>query len=89
MSFNDTDYVLDESDRESEINKPKTVDELEKLSMERTIQRRFEEDGDSGNERIQITNDSLELLDFDSLDGEKASEKVSLGDPLLDFEELI
>lgn len=89
LSFNDTDYVLDESDRESEINKPKTVDELEKLSMERTIQRRFEEDGDSGNERIQITNDSLELLDFDSLDGEKASEKVSLGDPLLDFEELI
>lgn len=89
LTFNDTDYVLDEANKESEINKPKTVEELEKISMERTLQRKLEEDGDGeNNRRIQITNDSLELLDFDSLDNEKASEKISLEEPLLDFEEL-
>ena len=89
LSFNDTDYVLDETDKINEINKPKTVDELEKLSMERTMQRKFEEErgGDNGR-RIQITDDAFELLDFDNIDNTKANENVSLDEPIIDFEEL-
>ena len=89
LSFNDTDYVLDETDKINEINTPKTVDELEKLSMERTMQRKFEEErgGDNGR-RIQITDDAFELLDFDNIDNTKANENVSLDEPIIDFEEL-
>ena len=89
LSFNDTDYVLDEADTVNEVNKPKTVEELEKISMERTLQRKLEEDGGEDSGRIHISNDSLELFDFDNLDGDKAGERISLEDPLLDFEELV
>lgn len=88
LSFNDTDYILDEKDKVNEINKPKTIEELEKISMERSIQRKLEED-DEGDDRIKIHNDeTITLSDFDELDNKKTDESVSLDIPLFDFEEL-
>jgi hypothetical protein len=89
LSFNDTDYILDEKDTVNEVNKPKTVEELEKISMERSIQRKLEEDSDDENDRIKIHGDSIELTGFDDLDFSKPDENISLDIPSLDFEELM
>jgi len=88
LSFNDTDYILDEKDKVNEINKPKTIEELEKISMERSIQRKLEEDEDDDSDRIKIHNELITLSDFDELDNKKTNESVSLDIPLFDFEEL-
>lgn len=88
LSFNDTDYILDEKNKINEVNKPKTVEELEKISMERSIQRKLEEESDDENDRIKIHGDSIELTGFDDLDNTKIDENVSLDIPFLDFEEL-
>lgn len=87
LSFNDTDFELDEKNTVNEVTKPKTIEELDKISMERSIQRKLEEEQDSN--RIQIHGDSINLTDFDDLENNKTNENVSLDIPSLDFEELI
>lgn len=87
LSFNDTDYILDENNKVNELNKPKSIEEIEKISMERSTQRKLEEDSHffDDSEKIKIHDDNvdLELMDIDN-----AGSNISLHDTLLDFEEL-
>lgn len=85
LTFNDYDSVLDDSNNESKVEAPKTIEELERISMERTIQRKLEEeqsggyDDDSRDEKIKIFNDNenVNLTDVNVLD-----------EAMFDFEEL-
>jgi hypothetical protein len=91
LSFNHTDSVVDESNKVSEVVAPKTIEQLEKISMERTLQRRLEEESDSDddNDRLQISGDSIDLTGFDVLDMDTAGKAVAVDEsPLFDFEEL-
>lgn len=87
LSFNDTDFELDDKNTVNEVTKPKTIEELDKISMERSMQRKLEEEEQDGN-RIKIFGDSINLTDFDDLENNKTDENVSLDFSSLDFEEL-
>jgi hypothetical protein len=88
LTFNDTDSVLDETNKENIVSAPKSIEELEKLSMERTVQRKLQEDSDDESDHITIHTEPIELSDFDVLDAETAANNISSDDPFLDFEEL-
>lgn len=89
LTFNDTDSVLDETDNLKEVNAPKTIEQLEKISMERSIQRKLDEDSDDDDESGSIKiMDSVDLSGFDVLDMDTAGNAVSSDDPFIDFEEL-
>ena len=58
--------------------------------MERSIQRKLEEDSDDDSDRIKIHTDPFDLtgLDILDIDGPAADQAVSAEDPMFDFEEL-
>jgi hypothetical protein len=87
LSFNDYDKVLEENNEEKETHAPKTIERLERISTERAIQRRMDEEEEEDSERIKIEpEDASDLLDFDTLDGGAKPER---SDSLeLDFEQL-
>jgi len=90
LSFNDYDSVLNESDKVQSINAPKTIERLEEISSSRALQRRLEEEADSGddeNDRIQIHTDMVDLSGFDVLDEMDGGSKIQ-DDPTFEFEEL-
>jgi len=88
LTFNDTDSILDETNQLQEVNAPKTIEQLEKISMERAIRRKMEEDSDDeDNGNIKIM-DTVDLSGFDVLDIDTAGNAVSSEDPFIDFEEL-
>jgi hypothetical protein len=87
LTFNDVDSVLDEENKVQNVVAPKTIDQLEKISMERTMQRKLEESDDE-DDRIKIHTDQIDLSGFDILDMDTAGQAVSLEDPVFDFEEL-
>ena len=76
LSFNDNDSVLDMGTNKSkEINAPKTIERLEKISKEQNEKRKLEEaeEDDDDDESIKImgnTNLTLDTLDVHSLDKE-------------------
>jgi hypothetical protein len=88
LTFNDVDSVLDEENKVKNVVAPKTIDQLEKISMERTMQRKLEEESDDEDDRIKIHTDKIDLSGFDVLDMDTAGEAVSLDDPVFEFEEL-
>jgi len=90
LSFNDTDSVLDRNDSVKNVTAPKTIEQLEKISMERSIQRKLEEDSDDDSDRIRIHTEPFDLsgLDILDIDGDAADKAVSANEPLFDFEEL-
>jgi hypothetical protein len=80
LSFNDYDKVVEEGEsKHKEVLAPKNIERLERISSERAIQRRMDED-DEEEDRIQIHNDedASGLLDFESLDAERLSDSGSL-----------
>jgi hypothetical protein len=85
LTFNDFDSILDDSNNETKVEAPKTIEQLERISMERTVQRKLEEeqsggyDDDSRDDKIKIFNDSgdVNLTDVNVLD-----------EAMFDFEEL-
>jgi hypothetical protein len=89
LSFNDLDSVLDGNDSVKNVTAPKTIEQLEKISMERSIQRKLEEESDD-DDRIKIHTEPFDLtaLDILDIDGPAAGQAVSADEPLFDFEEL-
>lgn len=91
LTFNDIDSVIDNDNKINKITAPKTIEQLEKISMERNMQRKLEEESDSedeDNDRIKISHEPIDLSGFDVLDVNTAGSIVSTDDPLFDFEEL-
>jgi hypothetical protein len=91
LSFNDIDSVLEKDDSVKSVEAPKSIDHLERLSMERSIQQSLESDSDneSDDDKIKIFDDPVTITDFDVLDINNASNSVSVEEPpLFEFEEL-
>lgn len=78
LTFNNVDSQLNEWGAEEQVEVPKTVENLERISEERAAQRRLEEEmeaDDEDNERIKIyMSEPVELSGFDELD--KSSDPV-------------
>lgn len=102
LSFNDMDSIFDETNNISEVNAPKSIEQLEKLSMDREIKRKIEEESSNefedydkyDSDKLQI-NEDISFTDFDTLDETvKSDESISPQrkeieeEPFLDFEEL-
>ena len=89
LSFNDLDSVLDENNYESKIDAPKTIEQLEKISMERSIQRKMEEEEEEDNDRIKIHTDPIDLSGLDILDMSESDKTIMEDNINLDFEEIM
>ena len=92
LTFNDMDSVLDMgTNKSSEINAPKTVERLEKISAEQNQKRKEEEEeyeDDDDEDRIKIFDDAK--LNLDNLDVHDLNKKLSLEpDPILDEVEVL
>ena len=93
LSFNDMDSVLDMgTNKSSEVNAPKTVERLEKISAEQNQKRKEEEaeydDDDDDEERIKIFDDAK--LNLDNLDVHDLNKKLELDTaPILDDVEVL
>ena len=89
LTFNDYDAVLNEDNKVDNVNAPKTIERLEKISTSRAIQRKLdEESSDEDDDRIKIhTSEAIDLSGFEVLDDIKPSSN-GFDIPLLDFEEL-
>lgn len=91
LSFNDTDSILDRDDIVKNVQAPKSIEHLERLSMERSLQQSLDSDDDnsSDDEKIKIFDDPVKITDFDIFDVNSAGNSVSVDEPpLFDFEEL-
>ncbi len=94
LSFNDTDSVLEGDGKKTEVTTPKSIENLEKISMERTNQRKmqeYEEDSDSDDDmpELHISDEVVELNDFDFFDSGSNSKKTSGEDNIiLEFDEM-
>ena len=93
LSFNDKDQILDmETNKETLVSAPKNIERLEKISEERTRERKLEEeedDDDEENDKITIhnTNTNIEL---DKLDVQVVDKELKLEpDPILTDIEVI
>mgnify|MGYP001270686534 CR=1 FL=1 len=91
LTFNDMDSVLDMgTNKSSEINAPKTVERLEKISAEQNQKRKEEEAeyDDDDEERITIFDDAK--LNLDNLDVHDLNKKLELDTaPILDDVEVL
>ena len=92
LTFNDMDSVLDMgTNKSSEVNAPKTVERLEKISAEQNQKRKEEEEeyeDDDDEDRIKIFDDAK--LNLDNLDVHDLNKKLSLEpDPILDEVEVL
>ena len=92
LTFNDMDNVLDMgTNKSSEVNAPKTVERLEKISAEQNQKRKEEEaeyDDDDDEERIKIFDDAK--LNLDNLDVHDLNKKLELDTaPILDDVEVL
>jgi hypothetical protein len=66
LRFNDTDYTRDINNNETSVNSPKSIEHLELLNRQRAEQRKLEEDDDDDdNVKLNISNQSVSLSDFD------------------------
>lgn len=89
LTFNDMDSTMDDNNHVEQVHAPKTIEQLEKISMERAMQRKMDEE----DERINIHMEPVDLSGFDildenGLDGGIDSSSGRLSDPVIDFEEL-
>jgi len=85
LTFNDVDSILNENDEEERKVAPKTIEQLEKISMERNIQRKMMEDDSDEEEldKIKIHTEDIDLSGFNILGVEDDTDI-----PPLDFEEM-
>jgi hypothetical protein len=69
IKFSDTDYVRDTNNFETSVNSPKSIEHLELLNKQREEHRMLnnndDDDDDDGNIRLNISDQSVSLSDFD------------------------
>ena len=92
LTFNDYDKVMDEANKVSEVNAPKTIARLEEISSANAMKRMLEAEDDDDDGAIQIhTDENVDLGDFEVFDLDVPTKPVARkndDDILLDFEEL-
>jgi hypothetical protein len=89
LTFNDIDTVLDEEDNIQNIEAPKSIEQLEKQSIDRMMNKKNDDDDDDDDDgRIKIHNDTT-LDDITLLDIQDANNNIKIEEPLeLDFDVL-
>ena len=86
LTFNDIDTVLDEEDNIQNIEAPKSIEELERQSIDRMMNKKNDDDDDDDDGRIKIHNDTT-LDDITLLDIQDANNNIKIDEPLeLDFD---
>lgn len=65
IRFNDTDYIRDTNNFESSVNSPKSIEHLELVNKQRAELRGLDDDDDDENVRLNISDQSVSLSDFD------------------------
>ena len=81
LSFNDYDKVVqgEDTSKIQEVHAPKNIERLERISTERAIQRRMDEDEEDDKIKIHEGVDASDLLEFDVLDEkERTSDSGSI-----------
>jgi ribosomal protein L24 len=85
LTFNDYDSMMDgDTGDVSNVNAPKTIERLEEISSERSIQRKLEEEEDDIDDKIKIHTDNIDLGEMDIMNignsGSTSNEPVPLDD---------
>ena len=91
LSFDNIDYAKDESGTVHQVEAPKTIDRLEEISEQRYQQRKLEtddEDNQNQNERLNISNQTVDLTDLD-IHNIEPPELTLLPDLLIDDIEIL
>lgn len=66
LSFNDTDYTMDQYNNQVSVDAPKNIERLEQISVERNAQRKLEtDDDDDGDSRLRIMDEDVKLDNLD------------------------
>jgi hypothetical protein len=82
LTFNEMDSVMNEDNVVKSVSAPKNIERLEEISTARAIQRRLDEEQDDDEDRIKISQDTIDLSGFDVLDNDKVD--VLTNDFMLD-----
>jgi len=88
LSFNDIDYTRDSNNNDSNISAPKTIERLEEISDYRNNKRKLECDDDEDNIKLTISDQFLNLDNFD-VENIDNPEMDSLPDLLIDDIEML
>ena len=65
LKFNDMDSMIDDNNKEQFVSAPKTIERLEEISTLRNIQRKMDEEDDDDNEKLNISDQEVELGNLD------------------------
>jgi len=85
LKFDDIDHAMDEHGQVSKIEAPKSIERLEEISVARALERKRQEEDDSDDEKIVIS-DAIDVdLGLMNLDGTVVAEDAPI---TLDFETL-
>jgi hypothetical protein len=85
LKFDDIDHALNEDGSVSQINAPKSIERLEEISVARALERKRQEEADSDDEKIVIS-DAIDVdLGLMNLDGTVVAQDAPI---TLDFETL-
>ena len=88
LTFNDLDSAMSSDNQEEIIEAPKTLEQLEDISVSRSLERKMMEDeDDEDDDRIQIHTDTMDLTGFDLLD-EPDKKDIESANIVLEAEEL-
>jgi hypothetical protein len=82
LTFNEMDSVMDDDNTVKSVSAPKNIERLEEISTARAIQRRLDEEEEDEEDRIKISQDTIDLSGFDILDNDKVD--VLTNDFMLD-----
>jgi len=76
VGFSDTDYTMDENGKKSTLDAPKTIERLERLSMEKQIKDNELYDGSGGDHNKLIIGNDVDIdIDIDELDDPESNNK--------------
>ena len=91
LNFNDIDTVLDGEDNIIEVSAPKSIEQLEKQSIDKMLKKMESDDEDDDNNnrgKLKIMND-IPLNDIELIDLDNAKNNVNLNQPFeIEFQEL-
>ena len=87
LKFSDNDMAISSDNKEEIINAPKTIERLEEISDARYQQRKLEAEEEADEDRIKISDQTVNIMDCVDLNAPAASSSA-IPDLVLDIEEL-